>query len=85
MSWVACVGKSVQVQPAHINRDAQRHRSSEMEAEGLVIEHHGIFSNIQKSFLKFIEQTKDKVIISKDCENIKKMDLEKYKVTIEDS
>lgn len=42
------------------------------------LEHHGNFSNLEHSFIKFIEQTKDKVIISADCPNIKKLDLSKY-------
>ncbi len=43
------------------------------------LEHHGSLENIKESFIKFIAQTKDKVIISKDCPTIKSMDLEKFK------
>lgn len=43
------------------------------------LEHHGSFENIQKSFIQFITQTKHKVVISKDCENIKKMNLDEFK------
>lgn len=43
------------------------------------LEHHGNFENLEGSFIKFIEQTKNKVLLSADCPNIKKLDLEKYK------
>ena len=43
------------------------------------LEHHGSFENIKKSFIKFISQTKEKVILSKDCPNIKELDLDEYK------
>lgn len=42
------------------------------------LEHHGNFENLENSFIKFIEQTKEKVIISADCPNIQKLDLSKY-------
>lgn len=43
------------------------------------LEHHGNFNNLEHSFIKFIEQTKEKVILSKDCPNIKSLDLSEYK------
>lgn len=43
------------------------------------LEHHGSFENIKKSFIQFISQTKEKVILSKDCPNISSLDLDKYK------
>lgn len=43
------------------------------------LEHHGTFENIKKSFIQFIEQTKKKVILSKDCVNISGIDLSEYK------
>ncbi len=38
------------------------------------LEHHKNFENIKKSFKKFINQTRDKVIVSIDCPNISEMD-----------
>lgn len=43
------------------------------------LEHHGSFENIKKSFIQFISQTKEKVILSKDCPNISSLDLDEYK------
>lgn len=43
------------------------------------LEHHGSFENIKKSFIQFISQTKEKVILSKDCPNISSLDLAEYK------
>lgn len=43
------------------------------------LEHHGNFENLENSFIKFIEQTKEKVIISADCPNIQKLDLNKFR------
>lgn len=34
------------------------------------LDHHGTYENIKKSFEKFIEQTEDKVIICRDCQNL---------------
>lgn len=46
------------------------------------LEHHGDFENIKKSFLQFIDQTKDLIIISKDCDTTKNLDLDMYKEKI---
>ncbi|WP_156286308.1 UDP-N-acetylmuramate--L-alanine ligase [Oceanivirga salmonicida] len=43
------------------------------------LEHHGNLENIKKSFVQFIKQTRDKVIISKDCPTIKSLDLDEFK------
>lgn len=46
------------------------------------LEHHKTFENIKKSFIQFINQTKNEVIISKDCMNIRQMDLSEYEEKI---
>lgn len=43
------------------------------------LEHHGNLENIKESFVKFINQTNEKVIINKDCNNIANMDLSMYR------
>lgn len=39
------------------------------------LENHGSYDNIKKSFEEFIEKTSDKVILNKDCCEIKKLNL----------
>lgn len=45
------------------------------------LENHGSFENIKKSFLEFVEKTKEEVVVNLDCENIRDLIEVRGKVT----
>ncbi len=45
------------------------------------LENHGSYENIERSFVEFMEKTKNEIVVNIDCENVRKIIGENQKVT----
>lgn len=51
-----------------------------MNIEADHLENHGSYENIERSFVEFIEKTKEEVVVNLDCENIKNIIIDKNNI-----